>query len=131
MKIDITKEPPVDIFRDRGKHLRISFVLLALVLCGGGLIVYGLVSDTPQNEFLETLVLALFVVPAMAFVYFGEKLQDYKKLNPGQQKELADLGRKHPEITTYCALVAKQGRVIVHAEYEACKYYDEDPRRQT
>lgn len=126
MKIDITCEPPADIFRDRGKYLRISVALLSLVVCGMLLMVYGVVSDSAHSESLETAALTLFVGPALIFVYFGGKLRDYKKLVPDQKKELDDLGRKHLEISTYCGLVTKQGREPIFAEYEACKEWVEN-----
>ncbi|MDH5297831.1 MAG: hypothetical protein OEV91_02315 [Desulfobulbaceae bacterium] len=121
MKIDITRQPPADIYRGRGKYIWISIALLSLVVCGGGLMIYGIVSDTPPGENLETLALALFVGPAVVFVYYGGKLNAYKGLNPVQKKELADLGRKHAEIAAYCAWVAEAGREPIYAEYEACK----------
>ncbi|MBI5556112.1 MAG: hypothetical protein HY885_00580 [Deltaproteobacteria bacterium] len=126
MKIDITHEPPADIFQDRGKYLRISAALLSLVFCGMLLIVYVLFADAASSKNLETAGLALFIGPALIFVYFCEKLQDYKKLNPDQKKELAALGQKHPEIATYCGLVAKANREPVFAEYEASKEWAED-----
>jgi len=126
MKIDLYREPPADIFRDRDKYILISIVLLVLALCGLGLMAYGIVSDIPSSETLETLALALFAGPAVIFVYIGTKLQAYKKLNPKQQQELENLVARHPEIAAYCALVARQGRVVIHAEYEACKELDEE-----
>ncbi|MFH1215445.1 MAG: hypothetical protein V1706_02985 [Pseudomonadota bacterium] len=126
MKIDITQKPPTDIFRDRGKHLRISITLLSMAACGMLLILYVVFSDTPQSDTMETAGLALFVVPALIFVYFGEKLKAYKKLGPEQKKELAALGRKHPVISTYLARVEKEGRNPIFAEYEACKDWVED-----
>jgi hypothetical protein len=96
------------------------------VVCGLLLIAYALFSDTTSNENLETAGLALFIGPALIFVYFCEKLQDYKKLNPAQKKELAALGQKHAEISTYCALVAKENREAIFAEYEACTEWAED-----
>ncbi len=126
MKIDLTREPPADIFRNRGKYILISLLLLALALCGLLLMAYGILSDTPNSEILETVALSLFVGPALIFVYIGGKLQDYKKLNPEQEKELAELRRRHPEIALYCELVAQADRRPIHAEYEACKELDED-----
>jgi len=129
MKIDITREPPVDIYRGRGKHLWIAGALLALAGCGILLAAYAIFSDTPFSARLEDAALALFAGPGLVFVYFAAKLQAYKGLSPEQEKELAELGRQHPEIATYCALVAKAGRKVVFAEYEACKDRDEDPSR--
>jgi hypothetical protein len=128
MKIDITSEPPADIFRDRGKHLWICIALLSLVVCGTLLMGYGIFSDTSQAETLNTVGLTLFIGPALIFVYFSEKLKAYKRLGPDQKKELADLGRKHPEISTFCELVAKDGREPIFGEYEACKDWVEDLR---
>jgi hypothetical protein len=126
MKIDITREPPNDIYRDRGKYLRICIALLSLVLCGTLLMGYGIFSDNTWSETLNTTGLILFIGPALTFVYFSDKLIAYKKLGPDQKNELADLGRKHPEISTYCGLVAKEGRAPIFAEYEACKDWVED-----
>jgi hypothetical protein len=126
MKIDLNREPPADIFRNRDKYILISIVLLVLALCGLGLMAYGIVSDIPSSETLETLALALFAGPAVIFVYIGGKLQAYKKLNPEQQQELEKLAAKHSEIAAYCSLVARQGRTVVHVEYEAGKELDEE-----
>lgn len=126
MNIDITTKPPIDIFQHRGKYLWISIVLLSLVVCGLLLMGYGVISDTPHSEKLETAALILFVGPGLIFVYFGGKLRDYKRLGPVQKKELADFCRKYPEISTYCALVGKEGRAPIWAEYEACRDWVED-----
>ncbi|MCG2745999.1 MAG: hypothetical protein L6365_00530 [Desulfobulbaceae bacterium] len=126
MKIDITREPPTDIFRDRGKYLRIFMALLSLAVSGMLLMVYGFVSDTPQSDTLEKTSLALLVAPSVVFGYFGGKLRAYIRLNPRQKKILADLCRKHAEISTYCGLVAKEGREPILAEYHACQDWAED-----
>lgn len=125
MKIDITREPPADIFRNRGKNLWAFIVLLTLGSCGVLLGVYAILSDTRFYENLETVSLALFVGAALLITYIGEKLQAYKSLTPDQKKELADLGWKHPEIELYCALVTKAGRQPIRAEYEACQTWAE------
>lgn len=130
MKIDITREPPADIFRNRGKYLWTFIALLALGVCGVLLGVYAILSDTGYYENLETTSLALFVVVALLITYIGEKLQAYKSLTPDQKKELADLGRKHPEIEAYCALVTKAGRQLIRAEYEVCQTRAEEVSRQ-
>lgn len=129
MKIDLTREPPADIYRERPKYLWIAGMLLALAGCGLLLGAYAIFSATPFSERLEDAALALFAGPGLVFVYFAGKLQAYKRLSPEQEKELAELGRKYPEIATYCALVAKAGRKVLFAEYEACKDRDEDPSR--
>lgn len=126
MKIDIHSEPPADIFRDRGKYIWISVALLSLVVCGMLLMAYGILSDAQFDETMETVALSLFVGPGLIFVYFGGKLREYKRLTPDQKNELAELGRKHPEISTYCALVAKEGREPILVEYEASKDFVDD-----
>lgn len=120
MKIDITCEPPADIFRNRGKYLWAFILLLILGSCGVLLGVYAILSDTRYYENLETVSLALFVGAALLISYVGEKFQAYKSLTPDQKKEVVDLGWKHPEIEVYCALVSKAGRQLIKAEYEAC-----------
>ncbi len=130
MKIDIAGKPPADIFRDRGKHLRASIVLLALAVCGLILIAYGILSEAQQSEMLENVALGLLVGPAVLFTYYGTKMNDYKGLSDGQVKELAGFKRKHAEIAAYCALVAKQDRQPIHAEYEAFVEWDENVTHQ-
>ena len=131
MKIDITREPPADIFQKKGKYSLIAIACLILSGCGMLLAAYAIFSDTPHSEKLETAAFTLFVGPILVFSYFGEKLQAYKRLTPDQEKELADLGRKHPEIKAYCALVAEAGRQPILAEYEACQARAEDASRKT
>lgn len=126
MKIDIHHEPSANIFKERGRYIWLSAALLSLVVCGMLLMAYGILSEAQFNETMETVALSLFVGPGLIFVYFGGKLSDYKKLTPDQKEELADLGRKHPEISTYFALVAKQGREPIMAEYEAGKDWVEN-----
>ncbi len=126
MKIDITREPPTDIFRDRRKYILISIALLSLVVCGVLMMVYGIVSEMPQNDTLERAAQTLLFAPAVIFVYFGGKLRAYIKLNPVQKKELTDLRQKHAEISAYCGLVAKEGREPILAEYDACQDWAED-----
>ncbi len=110
MKIDITREPPADIFRNRGKYLWTFIALLTLGSCGVLLGVYAIFSDTQYYENLETASLAIFVGAALLISYIGEKLQAHKSLTPNQIKELADMVQKHPEIEAYCTLIMKEGR---------------------
>jgi hypothetical protein len=125
MKIDILSPPPSDIFKDRRRQILAFSVLLALA-CGGLLLgVYAVVSDTKFYDQLEIAALGLFAGSALCLAYFGEKLQDYKKLTPPQQKELAALGRKHAAIQHYSDLVARANRQPIRAEYEACQEWAE------
>lgn len=125
MKIDIPSGPPTDIFKDRRRQILTFILLLALACCGLIIGVYAVVSDTKHYAQLEIVSLALFVGAALFLTYFGEKLQDYKKLTPPQRKELADLSRKHSEIQVYCDLVAQANRQPIRAEYEACQEWAE------
>lgn len=119
MKIDLSGTPPAGIFQERGRYIRISASLLALVICAVLLAVYAFFLNN-YSERLETAALVLFVWAGLLFAYFTEKLQAYKRLTPQQNRELAELSRRHAEIAAYCALVAKAGRLPILAEYEAC-----------
>jgi hypothetical protein len=130
MKIDITREPPADIFRNRGKYLWSFIAFLILGCCGVLLGVYAILSDTHYYENLETASLAIFVGGAMLVSYFGEKLQAYKSLTPDQMKELAEMVQKHPEIEVYCTLMTKAGRQPIRVEFEACQNRAEDADRK-
>lgn len=130
MKIDILRNPPADIFKDRGRYINYFIVLLALACSGLLLGVYAIVADTRHYEIIETAALALFVGSALCLTYFGEKLQAYKKLMPPQVKELAELREKHPEVNRYCELVARANRQPIRVEFEACQEWAETAGRQ-
>ncbi|MHB8810215.1 MAG: hypothetical protein ACYC9M_09405 [Desulfobulbaceae bacterium] len=125
MKIDILRPPPADIFKNRGRYIIIFSVLLVLACCGLLIGLYAIVADTRYYAKLEIVALALFAGSAVFLTYFGEKLQNYKKLTPPELKELADLGRKHIEIKAYCDLLAQANRRPIRAEYEACQEWAE------
>ena len=125
MKIDILRPPPADIFKDRGRYILTFSVLLALACCGLLIGVYAVVADTRYYGKLEIAALALFAGSALFLTYFGEKLQNYKKLTPPELKELTGLGQKHVEIKTYCDLLAQANRPPIRAEYEACQEWAE------
>jgi hypothetical protein len=126
MKIDILRDPPADIFKDRRRYTLIFSLLLALACCGVLIGVYAVVSDTMYYAKLEIVALALFAGSALFLTYFGEKLQAYKKLTPPQLKELAELSRKYSEIRIYCELLAQANRKPIRAEFEACQEWAED-----
>jgi len=130
MHIDITLAPTADIFRNRARHLGIAGILLGLACCGGLLAVYAVVSDAPYSRTMEDVALGLLAGPGLLFAYFGEKLQAYKKLSPGQERELAELVIQHPQIATYCALLTKSGRKPILAEFEACQAKAEELGRK-
>jgi hypothetical protein len=130
MTIDITREPPVDIFRNRSKYSLLAIASLALSICGMLLAAYAIFSDMPHSKKLETVAFTLFVGPGLVFSYFGQKLQSYKKLTPEQEKELAIMVRRHSEVNAYCDLVLKAGRQMTHAEYEACQGWADEANRK-
>lgn len=125
MKIDVLHSPPADIFKDRRRRTLVFAVLLALACSGLLLGVYAVVSDTQFYDKLEIAALGLFAGSALFLTYFGEKLQDYKKLTPPQQQELAALAHKHSEIRRYCDQVAQANRQPIRAEFEACQEWAE------
>ena len=126
MKIDITHEPPADIFRNKGKYAMLLIASIVLASCGLGLAAYSILSNSPHNATLEMVAFAIIVVSVAGFSFSGEKLQAFKRLTSDQMKELADLGLEHPEIKTYCTLVAKGGRQPIMGEYDACKALADD-----
>jgi hypothetical protein len=74
--------------------------------------------------------LVFFVAPAPFAAYVGEKLQEYKKLTPPQQKELLAWMLQYPEVKLYCDQVAKTDRQPVRVEYEACQAWVEEANQQ-
>ncbi|MEW6427189.1 MAG: hypothetical protein AB1568_04040 [Thermodesulfobacteriota bacterium] len=126
--IDIRGEPPADPCRNRGRHLMLAGVFLALSLAGVALMLYGMFSETAHGETLETVALGLFAAPAAVFSYFGGKVNACRGLSAAQKEELAGLARTHPEIAAYCGRVEKMGREPVFAEYEACRELGENDR---
>lgn len=128
MKIDITQKPDADICKDRGKYLWICIVLLWSATCGALIMGYGIVVETSQDEIFQTGGMVLFIGSSLLFYYFGERLRAYKKLGLEQKQELINLGSRYLVIGTYCALIAKQARQPIFAEYEACKEWAEDAK---
>lgn len=130
MKIDIFSEPSADLFKNQGK-LKLLFILFLTLGIFSVLIgVYAIVADTKYYDILEKAALILLTGSAILFFYVGEKLQAYKKITPLQQKELDELCQKYFEIQGYCDLVARSGRGLIFAEYEACQNFAEEKSRQ-
>lgn len=126
MKIDIRNGPPDNIFKDRRRYI-IIFVGLLIIACFGLMTgAYAILTNTSYYEQAEILALVLFVAPSPFAVYFGEKLQQYKRLTPPQQEELAALAEQHPEIETYYNLISKADRYPIRVEYEACQAWAQD-----
>lgn len=121
MYIDITQDPPVDVFRTKSKYLRIIPYLLAMVLCGVLLAVFQVFFGSNYGDLLENIALVLFVGPGLVFFYFAEKLHDYKELSAKEVKEIEEFCKQDQDIAAYCAKVSMMGRKLIKAEYDGCK----------
>lgn len=121
MDINITQDPPANVFQTKRKYRRIIPFLLALIFCAILLAVFQVVFGSAHAELLENIALVLFVAPALVFFYFAEKLHDYKTLSPEQEREMEEFCRQDQDVAAYCAKVSKMNRKSVKAEYDACK----------
>ena len=121
MDINITQDPPADVFQTKRKYRRIIPFLLALIFCGILLAVFQVVFGSAHGNLLENIALVLFVAPALVFFYFAEKLHDYKTLSPEQERDMEEFCRQDQDIAAYCAKVSLMARKLVKAEYDACK----------
>lgn len=121
MDIDITQDPPADVFQTKRKYRRIILYLLALIFCAILLAVFQVVFGSAHGDLFENIALVLFVGPALAFFYFVEQLHDYKTLSPEQESEMEEFCRQDHDIAAYCAKVSMMDRKLVKAEYDACK----------
>ncbi len=126
MDINITQDPPADVFQTKRKYRRIIPYLLALIVCAILLAVFKVISGSAHGDLLENIALVFFVGPALVFFYCVEKLHDYKTLSLQQEKEIEEFCRQDHDIAAYCAKVAMMGRKMVKAEYDACKSQIED-----
>ena len=119
MGIDIYKEPPANILQRRWNYIMASLFFLGLV---AGSIIIGVVSvlsDTGHGDILENTAFGLFVASGFAFVYFTEKLLEFRKPGPKRQEKLTAMMYAHEEVAEYCRKVAEQGRNLVVMEYDA------------
>lgn len=121
MDINITQDPPADVFQTKRKYRRIIPFLLALIFCAILLAVFQVVFGSAHGDLLENIALVLFVGPALVFFYCVEKLHDYKTLSPEQEREMEEFCRQDQDIAAYCAKVSMMARKLVKAEYDACK----------
>jgi predicted membrane channel-forming protein YqfA (hemolysin III family) len=121
MDINITQDPPADVFQAKKKYRRIIPYLLALIVCAILLAAFQVVFGSVYGDLLENIALGLFVAPALAFFYFAEMLHDYKTLSPQQEKEMEEFCRQDQDVAAYCAKVSMMKRKFVKAEYDACK----------
>jgi len=121
MDINITQDPPADIFQTKRKYRRIILFLPALIFCAILLAVFQVVFGSAHGDLLENIALVLFVGPALVFYYFVEQLHDYKTLSPKQEREMEEFCRQDHDIAAYCVRVSMMDRKLVKAEYDVCK----------
>ena len=119
MNININYDPPANIPRLRRKFIVRSLFFLGLAICAIIIGVFSVFSDTDHTDVFENTALVLFVASGFVFVYFTEKLLEFKKLGPKRQKKLIELMREYEEVSEYCRKVAEQGRYLVVMEYDA------------
>ncbi len=126
MKVDISRSPDPDIFRNR-KSQSFWFSLFFVIAIGAiGVGAYVMYVDTKLDPHLVDWALGVLVVSSLFITRFGNRLQAYKELLPPEKEKLAKLRQNHPVIDKYCSRVEKMGRRIIRAEYEACVDYAED-----
>ncbi|MDW7773572.1 MAG: hypothetical protein SCH71_11860 [Desulfobulbaceae bacterium] len=117
MEINIG-QPPDNIPRMRRKYRHASLMFLGLaffsIILGAVTIFY----DTQYDGILEYAAFTSFIASGFVFVYFTEKLMGYRRLSPGQKKELQALAEEYREIAEYCRKVAWQNRYVVVNEYD-------------
>jgi predicted membrane channel-forming protein YqfA (hemolysin III family) len=121
MDINITQDPPADVFQTKSKYRRIIPYLLAMIFCAILLAGYQIVFGSIHGTVIENIALVFFVGPALVFFYCVEKLHDYKTLSSEQEKEMEKFCKQDQDIAAYCAKVSMMGRKLVKAEYDACK----------
>lgn len=126
MYIDITQDPPADVFPAKRKYQRSIPFLLALICSAILLAAFQIFFGSAYGGLLEDIALVLFVVPALVFFYVGEKLHDYKTLSPKEEKQIEEFCRQDPAVAAYCAKVTTMERKLVKAEYDACKSHVKD-----
>ncbi len=120
MGININQDPPANIPRLRWKYTLLSMFFLGLAVCAIIIGVYSVFSDTGHHtDFLENSAFVLFVVSGFAFVYFTEKLLEFRRPGFKQQEKLVTMMYEYDEVSEYCRKVAEQGRYLVVREYDA------------
>ena len=119
MLININHGPPTNIPQLRWNYTIASLFFLGLVVCAIMLGVFSVLSDTGSSDILENTAFILFVASGFAFVYFTEKLLEFRKPGPKRQEKLTAMMYEHGEVSEYCRKVAEQGRYLVVMEYDA------------
>lgn len=119
MVIDIQQNPPDNIPQLRWRFTIGSLFFLGLVACSVIIGVSSVFFATTHTEILENTAFVLFVAAGFAFVYFTEKLLEFRRPGPKRQEKLVAMMYEHGEVAEYCRKVAEQGRYLVVAEYDA------------
>jgi hypothetical protein len=125
MKIKIPGQPDPDIFRDRKKCALWFAFFLAGACVSVGIAVFAVYFDTHNYKNFDNWAIGTLVGSALGITWFGNRLQDYKKLYRPHREKLVDLRSNHPEIEIYCTEVEIMGRRLIRAEYEAFIEYSE------
>jgi hypothetical protein len=125
MKIKIPGQPDPDIFRDRKKYALWFAFFLAGACVSVGIAVFAVYFDTHNYKNFDNWAIGTLVGSALGITWFGNRLQDYKKLYRPHREKLVDLRSNHPEIEIYCTEVEIMGRRLIRAEYEAFIEYSE------
>jgi len=123
MDINIHQEPPTEILKLRWKFTILSLSFLGIVICSVILGVASVVFSTGHDDILQNTSFILFVAAGFAFVYFTEKLLDFRRPGPKRQEMLVAMMYDHEEVAEYCRKVAEQGRYLVVLEYDALLDY--------
>jgi hypothetical protein len=119
MVINIYQEPPKNIPQLRWNYTIASLFFLGLVVCAVIIGIISILSETGPADILENTAFVLFVVSGFAFVYFTEKLLEFRRPGPKRQEKLTAMMYEHEEVSEYCRKVAEQGRYLVIMEYDA------------
>lgn len=121
MYINISQDPPTNVFETKRKYLRILPLLLAPIFCAILLAVFLVFFDSAHATLIENIALTIFVGPGLLFFYFAEKLHDYKTLSAKEAKEVEEFCRQDHDISAYCVKVSLLKRELIKAEYDAFK----------
>jgi hypothetical protein len=119
MVINIHQEPPKNIPRLRWNYTSASLFSLGLVVCALIIGIFSILSETGPADILENTAFVLFVVSGFAFVYFTEKLLEFRRPGPKRQEKLTAMMYEYAEVSEYCRKVAEQGRYLVVMEFDA------------
>ena len=119
MTINVNHDPPSNIPQLRGKYISGSIFFLALVACSVIIGIFSVQTDTAHTEIFENSAFVIFVVAGFAFVYFTEKLLEFRRPGPKRREKLVAMMYEYEEVAEYCRKVAEQGRHLVVAEYDA------------